>query len=65
MRLHNYIFNLITNIMNFELEYYYYNNRNPTILSYVRYDETSRNEKKSDKNISDYLRIEKNISNYN
>ena len=55
MRLHDYIFNLITNTVNFKLKHYQYNNRNPTILLYVQYNKILRNEKKLNKNISNYL----------
>ncbi len=64
MRLHDYISNFIINIINFELKYCQHDNRNPTILLYVRYNEILRNEKKLKKNISNYFQIEKNISDY-
>ncbi len=55
MRLYNYISNLIINSVSFELEYYEYNKGNLTILLYVRYNEMSRNKKKLNKNIFNYL----------
>ncbi len=55
MRLHNYILNFISDIMNFELKYYQYNNRNSTILLYVRYNEISENKKKLNKNIFNHF----------
>ncbi len=55
MRLHDYISNLITNSVSFESKYYKYNRGNLIILLYVRYNKISRNKKKLDENISDYL----------
>ncbi len=51
--------------MSFKSKYYQHDNRNLTILSYVRYNEISKNERKLNKNIFNYIRIEKNIFKYN